>query len=48
MNAPLLTFRVHMGNGGTLDVSAATPTDARIDAMRKHPGAVITKIKVVK
>ncbi len=48
MSAPLLTFRVHFGSGGSVDVSAATPAGARIDALRRHPGEIITKIKVAK
>jgi hypothetical protein len=48
VNAPLFTFRVHFGDGETVDISAATPTGARVEAMRRFPSAIISKIKVVR
>lgn len=41
-------FRVHFTDGQHYDTHADKPDDARAAARGKFPGAIITKIKVVK
>ncbi|WP_420408641.1 hypothetical protein [Hoeflea sp.] len=43
----MVTFRVHFA-GGTADVTAKTPNDARDVFAEKNPGVIIKKVKVVK
>jgi hypothetical protein len=42
------TFRVHLADGEKVVVDAKTPADARSVATAKRPGAVVSKIKLVK
>lgn len=45
--ADLKTFRIHM-QADQVDVEAATAQEARDAASKLRPGALITKIKVLK
>lgn len=41
-------FRVHFTDGQHIDVHAETPDEARKQARGKHPGEVVTKVKIWK
>ena len=47
MTATLPLFRVHFEAGEPLEVSAATPDQARAEARKRRDG-IITKVKKVK
>ena len=48
MVAGITPFRAHFADGSSIDVLAEDAKQARTAAADKRPGAIITKIKVVK
>ena len=44
----MATFRVHIESAPPVEVSADTPEQARKIVGKKHPGAVVRKIKLVR
>lgn len=44
----MTTFRVFFTTGETLDVSAATPNQARDVARTRKGGGIVSKVKVLK
>jgi hypothetical protein len=43
-----ITFRVHFGDASHTDVIAATPDEARKVALKRRPGQIVSKIKVIR